>query len=110
MILSEEGLRILKKWKRQRMVVSCFLFPLGSWDARIAEATATLLVVEMADSPDDRRSFGLEGARFDKAETPNDVPDDLPLPPEVLATLRCFLFVRFFDGGAVLFAEPILAS
>ena len=103
---SEEGLRILRKWKRQRTVLS-FFFDLGSWSARISEATAALLVVEMEDSPADTRSFGLKGARFDKADTADDVPEDLPLPPELLATLRSFLFVRLSDGNAVLFAEPI---
>ncbi len=104
MISSADGVAILKKWRRERVLVSFFALSTGdfasSWAAKIRAADGPILEVEMVGSADIQR-FNLAGALFD-AET----PDDLPFNIEDLGRFCSFLFIRLADGLPIFFAVP----
>jgi hypothetical protein len=118
MISSEEGLGILRKWKRERTVLSFISFELSDFwserNVRIRKVESTRVAFDMAGSPADTQSgdssdveLDLEGAEFDKAVGPEEVPEDVPLPDAEISRFGLFLFVRLRDGLPVLFAAPV---
>ena len=110
MISSTDGLLILKKWKRERTVVSFFALDFADfasrWEAKIRHADSSTLVVEMDGSPGDTRTFDLKGAIFDEAQDLSEVPEDLPFSDEQLKGLSFFLFIRLAEGLPIFFAVP----
>jgi hypothetical protein len=90
MISTQEGLRILRRWKSKRTSL-VFFFDVEdfvSWqDAQIFEVRSKRLTVELSGRGPDRRSLDLEGAEFHKADGPE-------------------LLIRLRDGTPVLFGGP----
>ena len=108
MISPVDGVEILRKWKRERTLISLFVLNTGDfasrWESRIRAADNSLLEVEMAESNDTRR-FNLTGALFDI-----ETPEELPFDPVRFGRFSSFLFIRLSDGLPLIFAVPELLN
>lgn len=114
MITPDEALAILHRWKRQQTTLAVFFFDLADyasqWDARIRDVSPAAVVIEMAGSPADSRSYKLDGAEFQRDDSPKDLPEDLPLSDAAINQLESFWLMRDSTGSIVMFAVPVVVN
>jgi hypothetical protein len=108
-ISSEEGLSILKNWNRARTVVlvgcSDTIDSLVAFDGIVDAVGGSEVVVSERNDPSKTFRLDIRHARFDKAESAEEMYEDFPMSEEDAYSF--FLFVLKPNGESVFFAVPI---
>lgn len=112
MISSEEGLSILKKWKRAK---TRLVFGWGetrdsltSFDAIVKSVSDREVFVEMLDVPEEVRRLDIHRARFAMVYGDETV-EDFPMPENEMRKYSVFLFILPADQSAypMFLAAPV---
>ena len=102
-ISSTDGFEILKKWKKQRTLLSAlWASPPGdfhSWQAFVKQVDGGFLTISKAGS----RS--LAGATFRVSDSPGEL--EVPFPEAAVKRFSIFLFVLLSNGSRIVLGVPI---
>lgn len=110
MISSDDGLAMLRNWKRAKTILSFFKLLDDvriDREVRIVELRGFVLTVENVRGKPTPVTFDLAGALFDRLSS-DDLPGELlSMSPEEKARFSAFLLIRLAGNGLRLcFANP----
>jgi hypothetical protein len=108
-ISSTDGFEILKKWKKQRTLLSAlWASPPGdfhSWQAFVKQVDGGFLTISKAGSRSLTEEWDLAGATFRVSDSPGEL--EVPFPEAAVKRFSIFLFVLLSNGSRIVLGVPI---